>query len=68
MGRTSKKAMSELEELLRDIDKDAMVYAAGEKDGRKVAVIKFMGKVREFKSNTEAYMMMADEALKIQGY
>ena len=68
MGRTSKKAMRELEELLNDIDKDAMVYAAGEADGRRVAVIKFMGKVREFKSNTEAYMTMADEALKIQGY
>ena len=68
MERVSKKAMRELEELLKDIDKDAMVYAAGEKDGRKVAVIKFMGKVREFKSNTEAYMAMADEALKIQGY
>lgn len=66
--RVSKKTMRELEELLKDIDKDAMVYAVGEADGRKVAVIKFMGKVREFKSNTEAYMTMADEALKIQGY
>ena len=68
MERTSKKMMKELEELLKDIDKDAMVYAVGEADGRKVAIIKFAGKVREFKSNTEAYMIMADEALKIQGY
>lgn len=68
MERVSKKTMRELEELLKDIDKDAMVYAVGEADGRRVAVIKFMGKVREFKSNTEAYMTMADEALKIQGY
>ena len=68
MERVSKKTMRELEELLKDIDKDAMVYAAGEADGKSVAVVKFAGKVREFKSNTEAYMTMADEALKIQGY
>ena len=68
MERVSKKTMRELEELLKDSDKDAMVYAVGQADGRKVAVIKFMGKVREFKTNTAAYMTMTDEALKIQGY
>lgn len=68
MERVSKKTMMELEELLKDIDNDAMVYAVGEADGRKVAVIKFMGEIREFKTNTAAYMTMTDEALKIQGY
>ena len=68
MERVSKKTMRELEELLKDIDKDAMVYAIGEADGKRVAAIKFMGEIREFKTNTEAYMTMADEALKIQGY
>lgn len=68
MERVSKKTMRELEELLKDIDKDAMVYAVGQADGRKVAVIKFMGEIREFKTNTAAYMTMTDEALKIQGY
>ena len=68
MERVSKNTMRELEELLKDIDKDAMVYAVGEADGKRVAVVKFAGKVREFKTNTAAYMTMADEALKIQGY
>lgn len=68
MERVSKKTMRELEELLKDIDKDAMVYAVGEADGKRVAVIKFMDEVREFQTNTAAYMTMVDEALKIQGY
>ena len=68
MERASKKNMRELEELLKDIDKNAMVYAVGESDGKRVAVVKFMDKVREFKTNTEAYMTMVDEALRIQGY